>query len=162
MAVDSKLEAKFGHRPGVRLKGPRFKRGGEIYTLRPQSITIAAGMRGNGGIRTHYEKLCYELINYAVRIEVGLSTDVLLLSGRNHMTGDLDFRGNKIILPGGIKMNRKLITDLDTDENDDLSAVNMVTLKKYHPNAPEPTHDVVKDIDLKELFIVTNYKPTNV
>ena len=60
--------AKFGHRPGVRLKGPRFKRGGEIYTLRPQSITIAAGMRGNGGIRTHYEKLCYELINYAVRI----------------------------------------------------------------------------------------------
>ena len=70
------------------------------------------------------------------QIEVGLSTapdptDVLLLSGRNHMTGDLDFRGNKIILPGGIKMNRKLITDLDTDENDDLSAVNMVTLKKY-------------------------------
>ena len=60
--------AKFGHRPGVRLKRPRFKRGGEIYTLRPQSITIAAGMRGNGGIQTHYEKLCYELINYAVRI----------------------------------------------------------------------------------------------
>ena len=68
MAVDCKLEAKFGHRPGVRLKRPRFKRGGEIYILRPQSITIAAGMRGNGGIQTHYEKLCYELINYAVRI----------------------------------------------------------------------------------------------
>ena len=73
MAVDCKLEAKFGHRPGVRLKRPRFKRGGEIYTLRPQSITIAAGMRGNGGIRTHNEKLCYEPINYAVRIE-GRST----------------------------------------------------------------------------------------
>ena len=64
--------AKFGHRPGVRLKRPRFKRGGEIYTLRPQSITIAAGVRGNGGIQTHYEKLCYELINYAVRIVYGL------------------------------------------------------------------------------------------
>ena len=68
MAVDCKLEVKFGHHPGVRLKRPRFKRGGEIYTLRPQSITLAAGMRGNGGIQTHYEKLGYELINYAVRI----------------------------------------------------------------------------------------------
>ena len=26
-------------------------------------------------------------------------------------------------------MNRKLITDMDTDENDDLSAVNTITLK---------------------------------
>ena len=60
--------AKFGHRPGVRLKRPHFKQGGEIYTLRPQSITIAAGMRGNGEIRTHNEKLCYEPINYVVRI----------------------------------------------------------------------------------------------
>ena len=68
------------------------------------------------------------------QMEVGLSnksdqTNVLLLDGRNHMTGDLDMRGNKIILPSGIDMNRKLITNLDTDQNQDLSAVNMVTLK---------------------------------
>ena len=56
-------------------------------------------------------------------------TSVLLLDGRNHMTGDLDLRENKIILPGGVDMNRKLITNLDTDPNQDLSAVNMVTLK---------------------------------
>ena len=68
------------------------------------------------------------------QMEVGLSTksdqtSVLLLDGRNHMTGDLDMRGNKIILPGEIDMDRKLITNLDTDQNQDLSAVNMVTLK---------------------------------
>ena len=45
------------------------------------------------------------------------------------MTGDLDMRGNKIILPGEINMNRKLITNLATDQNQDLSAVNMATLK---------------------------------
>ena len=68
------------------------------------------------------------------QMEVGLSTkpdptEVLLLDGRNHMTGDLDLRGNKIILPGGVDMDRKLITNLDTDPNQDLSAVNMTTLK---------------------------------
>ena len=68
------------------------------------------------------------------QMEVGLAskadpTNVLLLDGKNHMTGDLDMRGNKIILPGEIDMNRKLITNLDTDQNQDLSAVNMVTLK---------------------------------
>ena len=68
------------------------------------------------------------------QMEVGLAgkadpTSVLLLDGRNHMTGDLDMRGNKIILPGEIDMNRKLITNLDTDQNQDLSAVNMATLK---------------------------------
>ena len=56
-------------------------------------------------------------------------TSVLMLDGRNHMTGDLDMRGNKIILPGEINMNRKLITNLATDQNQDLSAVNMATLK---------------------------------
>ena len=45
------------------------------------------------------------------------------------MTGDLDLRGNKIILPGEIDMDRKLITNLDTDSNQDLSAVNMITLQ---------------------------------
>ena len=39
-----------------------------MYTLRPQSINTAVGMRGNGGIRTHNENFCHELINYAVRI----------------------------------------------------------------------------------------------
>ena len=68
------------------------------------------------------------------QMEVGLankvdSTSVLLLDGRNHMTGDLDMRGNKIIFPGEINMNRKLITNLATDQNQDLSAVNMATLK---------------------------------
>ena len=69
------------------------------------------------------------------QMEVGVankvdSTSVLLLDGRNHMTGDLDMRGNKIILPGEINMNRKLITNLATDQNQDLSAVNMATLKQ--------------------------------
>ena len=68
------------------------------------------------------------------QMEVGLSTKpdqtgVLLLDGRNHMTGDLDLRGNKIIFPGEIDMDRKLITNLDTDSIQDLSAVNMITLK---------------------------------
>ena len=58
-------------------------------------------------------------------------------------------------------MNRKLITNLDTDENNDLSAVNMITLKKFHPNAPAPTHEVTKDIDLKELFNVVKSKQRN-
>ena len=59
-----------------------------------------------------------------------LKSDSLQVDGSSHMTGDLDLRGNKLILPGEINMNRKLIKDLDTDKNDDLSAVNMVTLKK--------------------------------
>ena len=52
------------------------------------------------------------------------------------MVGDLDLRRNKIILPGEINIDRKLITNLDTDENQDLSAVNMITLKnKVEPKA---------------------------
>ena len=74
------------------------------------------------------------------------------------MTGDLDLRGNKLINPGEIEMNRKLITNLNTDEDNDLSAVNMITLKKFHPDVPEPTHEVTKDIDLKELFNVVKSK----
>ena len=75
------------------------------------------------------------------QLDVGLQTkpnktDVLLLDGTSHMIGDLDLRGNKIILPGEIQMDRKLITNLDTDENQDLSAVNMITLKnKVEPKA---------------------------
>ena len=75
------------------------------------------------------------------QLDVGLQTkpnktDVLLLDGTSHMVGDLDLRGNKIILPGEIQMDRKLITNLDTDENQVLSAVNMITLKnKVEPKA---------------------------
>ena len=75
------------------------------------------------------------------QLDVGLQTkpnktDVLLLDGTTHMVGDLDLRGNKIISPGEIQMDRKLITNLDTDENQDLSAVNMITLKnKVEPKA---------------------------
>ena len=76
------------------------------------------------------------------QLDVGLQTkpnktDVLLLDGTTHMVGDLDLRGNKIILPGEIQMDQKLITNLDTDENQDLSAVNMITLK----NKVEPKVD---------------------
>ena len=75
------------------------------------------------------------------QLDVGLQTkpnktDVLLLDGTTHMVGDLDLRGNNIILPGEIQMDQKLITNLDTDENQDLSAVNMITLKnKVEPKA---------------------------
>ena len=87
-----------------------------------------------------------------------LKADSLQVDGSSHMTGDLDLRGQKLINPGEIKMNRKLITNLNTDENNDLSAVNMITLKKYHPDVPEHTHEVTKDIDLKELFNVIQSK----
>ena len=79
------------------------------------------------------------------QMEVGLSTKpdqtgVLLLDGRNHMTGDLDLRGNKIIFPGEIDMDRKLITNLDTDSNQDLSAVNMITLKTNIGKFPDKNY----------------------
>ena len=79
------------------------------------------------------------------------STSVLLLNGQNHTTGDLDLRGNKLLLPGEINMNRKLIKDLNTDESDDLSTVNMATLKKF-------LADTAADIDLQDKFNVKNSK----
>ena len=87
-----------------------------------------------------------------------LKADSLQVDGSSHMTGDLDLRGQKLINPGEIEMNRKLITNLDTDEDNDLSAVNMITLKKFHPDVPAHTHEVTKDIDLKELFNVIQSK----
>ena len=87
-----------------------------------------------------------------------LKADSLQVDGSSHMTGDLGLRGNKLILPGEINMNRKLITNLETNEDNDLSAVNMITLKKFHPNVPDHTHEVTKDIDLKELFNVVKSK----
>ena len=86
------------------------------------------------------------------QLDVGLQTkpnktDVLLLDGTTHMTGDLNLRGNKIILPGEIDMDQKLITNLDTNENQDLSAVNMITLKnKLEPKADKDyvNYDITK------------------
>ena len=104
---------------------------------------------------------CIKMASLDTGLETKLSqlkADSLQVDGSSHMTGDLDLRGQKLILPGEINMNRKLITNLDTDENNDLSAVNMITLKKFHPNAPAPTHEVTKNIDLKELFNVVNSK----
>ena len=85
-----------------------------------------------------------------------LKADSLQVDGSSHMTGDLDLRGNKLILPGEINMNRKLIKNLDVDENDDLSAVNMVTLKKFS-SSPSTSGD----IDLQEKFNVKNSKQQN-
>ena len=90
-----------------------------------------------------------------------LKADSLQVDGSSHMTGDLNLRGQKLINPGEIKMNRKLITNLGTDEDNDLSAVNMITLKKFRLNAPDHTHEVTKDIDLKELFNVVKSKQRN-
>ena len=82
------------------------------------------------------------------------STAVLLLNGQNHLTGDLDLRGNKLILPGEINMDRKLIKNLDVDETDDLLAVNMATLKKFSSSSSG-------DIDLQDKFNVKNSKQQN-
>ena len=104
---------------------------------------------------------CIKLESFDTDLETKLAqlkADSLQIDGSSHMTGDLDLRGNKLINPGEIEMNRKQITNLDTDEDNDLSAVNMITLKKFHPDAPEPTHEVTKDIDLKELFNVVKSK----
>ena len=93
------------------------------------------------------------------QLDVGLQTkpnktDVLLLDGTSHMVGDLDLRGNKIILPGEIQMDRKLITNLDTDENQDLSAVNMITLKnKVKPKADK---DYVDFENTKQNVLINN------
>ena len=48
-------------------------------------------------------------------------------------------------------MNRKLIKDLNTDESDDLSAVNMATLKKFSTGS-------TADIDLQDKYNVKNSK----
>ena len=103
------------------------------------------------------------VIHQLTSLDTGLKTelsqlkaDSLQVDGSSHMTGDLDLRGNKLILPGEINMNRKLIKNLDVDENDDLSAVNMVTLKKFS-SLPSTSGD----IDLQEKFNVKNSKQQN-
>ena len=91
------------------------------YDIQQKRLTnTGEGVDGSDAITKH-------------QMEVGLSTksdqtSVLLLDGKNHMTGDLDLRGNKIILSGEIDMDRKLITNLETNDAD-LTAVNNITLK---------------------------------
>ena len=83
-------------------------------------------------------------------------TDVLLLDGRDHITGYLDLRGNKIIFPSEIGMDQKLITNLDTDWNQDLSAVNMITLKnKVEPKADKNYVDF--EITKRNALINSNF-----
>ena len=81
---------------------------------------------------------------------VQLRADSLQVDGSSHMTGDLDLRGQKLIKPGEIDMNRKMIKNLGVDESDDLSAVNMATLKKHSASAG--------NIDLQEKYNVLNSK----
>ena len=45
-----------------------------------------------------------------------LKADSLQVENSWHMNGNLNLRGQKLINPGEIEMNRKLITNLDTDE----------------------------------------------
>ena len=120
------------------------------FDLQKKRLTNVAEGTGNSDAVTKHQ---------VDTLKIQLRADSLQVDGSSHMTGDLDLRGQKLINPGEIKMNRKLITNLDTDEDNDLSAVNMITLKKFHPNAPAPTHEVTKDIDLKELFNVVQSKP---
>ena len=58
-----------------------------------------------------------------------VETNFLKLDGSNKMSGDLDLNGKKIVFPGQIDMNNKLILNLLTKADDDLSAVNIITLK---------------------------------
>ena len=110
------------------------------------------------------DKVIQPLNNWG-QMEVWLSTkpdptDVILINGRNHMTGDLDLRGNKIILPGEIDMDRKLIVNLDTDSNQDLSAVNMITLKnKVEPKADKNYVDF--EITKQNALINSNFLKKN-
>ena len=131
--------------PGV---GFKLTPSGDFDLQRKRLTNVAEGTGNDDAITKHQVDT----------LKNQLRADSLQVDGSSHMTGDLDLRGQKLINPGEIKMNRKLITNLDTDEDNDLSAVNMITLKKFHPNAPAPTHEVTKDIDLKELFNVVQSK----
>ena len=134
--------------PGV---GFKLTPSGDFDLQRKRLTNVAEGTTNSDAITKHQVDT----------LKNQLKADSLQVDGSSHMTGDLDLRGQKLINPGEIEMNRKLIKNLDTDEDNDLSAVNMITLKKFHPNAPAPTHEVTKDIDLKELFNVVKSKQRN-
>ena len=134
--------------PGV---GFKLTSSGDFDLQKKRLTNVAEGTENSDSVTKHQVDT----------LKIQLKADSLQVDGSSHMTGDLDLRGQKLINPGEIEMNCKLITNLDTDENNDLSAVNMITLKKFHPNAPAPTHEVTKDIDLKELFNVVKSKQRN-
>ena len=134
--------------PGV---GFKLTSSGDFDLQKKRLTNVAEGTENSDSVTKHQVDT----------LKIQLKADSLQVDGSSHMTGDLDLRGQNLINPGEIKMNRKLITNLDTDENNDLSAANMITLKKFHPNAPTPTHEVTKDIDLKELFNVVKSKQRN-
>ena len=134
--------------PGV---GFKLTSSGDFDLQKKRLTNVAEGTENSDSVTKHQVDT----------LKIQLKADSLQVDGSSHMTGDLDLSGQNLINPGEIKMNRKLITNLDTDENNDLSAVNMITLKKFHPNAPAPTHEVTKDIDLKELFNVVKSKQRN-
>ena len=131
--------------PGV---GFKLTPSGDFDLQRKRLTNVAEGTGDSDAVTKHQVDT----------LKIQLKADSLQIDGSSHMTGDLDLRGNKLINPGEIEMNRKLITNLNTDENNDLSAVNMITLKKFHPNVPAHTHEVTKDINLKELFNVVKSK----
>ena len=134
--------------PGV---GFKLTPSGDFDLQRKRLTNVAEGTGDSDAVTKHQVDT----------LKIQLKADSLQIDGSSHMTGDLDLRGNKLINPGEIEMNRKLITNLDTDEDNDLSAVNMITLKKFHPDVPAHTHEVTKDIDLKELFNVVKSKQRN-
>ena len=134
--------------PGV---GFKLTPSGDFDLQRKRLTNVAEGTGDSDAVTKHQVDT----------LKIQLKADSLQIDGSSNMTGDLDLRGQKLINPGEIEMNRKLITNLNTDEENDLSAVNMITLKKFHPDVPEPTHEVTKDIDLKELFNVVKSKQRN-
>ena len=134
--------------PGV---GFKLTPSGDFDLQRKRLTNVAEGTGDSDAVTKHQVDT----------LKIQLKADSLQIDGSSHMTGDLDLRGQKLINPGEIEMNRKLITNLDTDENNDLSAVNMITLKKFHPDVPAHTHEVTKDINLKELFNVVKSKQRN-
>ena len=134
--------------PGV---GFKLTPSGDFDLQRKRLTNVAEGTGDSDAVTKHQVDT----------LKIQLKADSLQIDGSSHMTGDLDLRGNKLINPGEIEMNRKLITNLNTDENNDLSAVNMITLKKFHPDVPAHTHEVTKDINLKELFNVVKSKQRN-
>ena len=131
--------------PGV---GFKLTPSGDFDLQRKRLTNVAEGTGDSDAVTKHQVDT----------LKIQLKADSLQIDGSSHMTGDLDLRGQKLINPGEIEMNRKLITNLNTDENNDLSAVNMITLKKFHPDVPAHTHEVTKNIDLKELFNVIQSK----
>ena len=131
--------------PGV---GFKLTPSGDFDLQRKRLTNVAEGTGDSDAVTKHQVDT----------LKIQLKADSLQIDGSSHMTGDLDLRGQKLINPGEIEMNRKLITNLNTDEDNDLSAVNMITLKKFHPDVPAHTHEVTKDINLKELFNVIQSK----